>query len=286
MEFAAPLARLLLYAGATLAIGRAAFAFFDTDVGATRRAVRGALWFGASALLIAPVALLLLQQQALELTAAELPGLLRETTWGRGWLQLAIPCVLSAMLLPMRVTRNTSLLLLMAALGVAVAMGGLGHAAADEQWPLVSRLFDAMHVAGAGAWIGGLLLLVLATAGNAKPTEAVSEAVLDSVSDSEWRVFSRTATVMAPVMMLSGVGSAWLRVGASGPAEILATDYGRLLALKIALAVVVLAMGATQRRRLSVGNTPAPKAVLWEVVIAAVVLVVTAWMTGMEPPGA
>ena len=288
MEFAAPLARFLLYGGATLAIGRAAFAFFDTDVdtevGGTRRPVRVALWGGTMALLIAPLALLVLQQQALELTTAELPGLLRDTTWGRGWLQLAIPCALTAILLPLRRTSTSSLLLLMAALGVAAAMGGLGHAAADEAWPLASRLFDAMHVAGAGAWIGGLLLLVLGTVGQGVSAERVSDS--DAMSAAEWRAFSRTATVMAPVMMLSGVGSAWLRVGASGPAEILATDYGRLLALKVALALVVLAMGATQRRRLSVGKAPVRTAVRWEALIAVVVLAVTAWMTGMEPPGA
>ena len=286
MEFAAPLARLLLYGGATLAIGRATLVFFETDVGGTRRAVRGALWAGAIALVLAPLALLLMQQAALELTAAELPGLLRETTWGRGWLQLAIPCALSAILLPLRRTNITSLLLLMAALGVAAAMGGLGHAAADEQWPLASRLFDAMHVAGAGAWIGGLMLMVLASVDEGVPRNAVSDTGSDTVSDTEWRAFSRTATVMAPVMLLSGIASAWRRVGASGAAEILATDYGRLLVVKIALAAVVLAMGATHRRRLSAGNTPSRKAVWWEVVIAVVVLAVTAWMTGTEPPGA
>ena len=274
MEFAAPLARLLLYLGATLSIGRGTLTFLDRDASGSPRAVRVSLWLGAIALIIAPLALLLLQQQALELSSAELPGLLRETTWGRGWTQLAIPCALSALLLPMRSTRTTSLLLLMAALGVAAGMGGLGHAAADEQWPLASRVFDAMHVAGVGAWIGGLLLMVLASVGDAGPT------------DAEWRGFSRTATIMAPVVILSGVGSAWRRVGASGPAEILATDYGRLLVLKIALAFIVLAMGATQRRRLSVGMAPTRKAVLWEVLIAGGVFGVTAWMTGMEPPEA
>lgn len=274
MEFAAPLVRLMLYSGATLAIGRASLTTFGEHVVGQSRAVGAALWCGAIALVVAPLALLLLQQHALELPTSELPGLLRETTWGHGWLSLAVCCVLSAMLLPMRRTRITSTLLLVTALGVAAAMGGLGHAAADEQWPLGSRVLDAVHVAGAGAWIGGLLLTVLASSDNRHAWKA------------EWRAFSRTATVVAPLMLLAGVGSAWRRVGASGPADILATDYGRLLAVKIALALVVLAMGATQRRRLSIGNAPAKRVVFWEVVTAAGVLVVTAWMTGMEPPGA
>ena len=273
MESAAPLARLLLYSGATIAIGRGTLTFFDGDTSGSSRAVRGALWWGAFALILAPLLLLALQQQALELAPAELPGLLRDTSWGRGWLQLAIPCLLTALLLPVRITRTTSLLLLMAALGIAAAMGGLGHAAADEQWPLASRLFDAMHVAGVGAWIGGLFLMVLARVGSGEPTDAA------------WRTFSRTATVMAPVVLVSGVASAWRRVGASGPLDILATDYGRLLLVKFTLTLVVLGLGAAQRTRLTVEKAPAPRAVLWEVLLAAMVLVATAWMTGLEPPG-
>jgi putative copper export protein len=280
VEFAAPLVRLLLYTGATLSIGRGVHTVLDGDAdretdgtASTSRPVRSALWVGAIALIVAPLALVALQQRALELPAADVPGLLRDTTWGRGWTRLAIPSALAAVLLPLRPSRTTSALLLMAALGVAAAMGGLGHAAADEQWPLASRVFDALHVAGVGAWIGGLLLLVLGSVGSSTPTA------------SQWRAFSRTATIMAPVVVLSGVGSSWRRVGASGPAAILASDYGRLLLLKIALTIVVMAMGYTQRRRIAAGQTPVRPVVLREVVLATVALGATAWMTGTEPPG-
>ncbi len=280
MELAAPLIRLLLYGGAALAIGRGTLTVLAHEVheaSADPRAVRVSLWLAALALVAAPLALLLMQQQALELTTAELPGLLRDTTWGRGWLPLAISCLLSALLLLMprsrAGTRASSWALLLVALGVAAAMGGLGHAAADDQWPLASRLFDALHVVGVGAWIGGLVLMLLASAGTAVP------------SASEWRAFSRIATVMAPVVLLSGLGSAWRRVGGSEPTAILASDYGKLLLIKIVLALSVMAMGFTQRRRISAGQTPSRTVVLREVVLAAVVLGATAWMTGTEPPG-
>jgi len=276
VELAAPLIRLLLYGGSTLAIGRGTLAVLarDTNDAATDpRAVRVSLWVAALALVMAPLALLLVQQQALELTTAELPGLLRDTTWGRGWMALAISCLLSALLLPISRTRAGSWALLLVALCLAVAMGGLGHAAADDQWPLASRLFDALHVVAVGAWIGGLLLMLLASAGTAVP------------SAGAWRVFSRTASVMAPVVLLSGAGSTWRRVGGSGPTAILASDYGKLLLLKIVLVLAVLAMGFTQRRRIAAGQTPSRAVILREVVLAAVVLGATAWMTGTEPPG-
>lgn len=93
------------------------------------------------------------------------------------------------------------------------------------------------------------------------------------------------ASVMAPVVLLSGVGSSWRRVGGSGPTAILASDYGKLLLLKIVLALAVMALGATQRRRIAAGETPSRTVVLREVVLAFVVLGATAWMTGTEPPG-
>jgi putative copper export protein len=278
VEFTAPLIRLLLYGGAALAIGRGMLAVLAREASgasADPRAVRVSLWIAALALVMAPIALLLVQQQALELTIAEVPGLLRDTTWGRGWMPLALTCVLSALLLPLPQarTRAGSWALLLAALGVAAAMGGLGHAAADDQWPLASRVFDALHVAGVGAWIGGLLLMLLASAGTSAPTAGA------------WRAFSRMASVMAPVVLLSGVGSSWRRVGGSGPTAILASDYGKLLLIKIVLALAVMALGATQRRRIAAGETPSRTVVLREVVLAAVVLGATAWMTGTEPPG-
>ena len=138
MELAAPLIRLLLYGGAALAIGRGMLAVLArgaSGASADPWAVRVSLWFGALALVMAPLALLLLQQQALELTTAELPGLLRDTTWGRGWMPLAMSCVLSALLLPTPRSRVGSWALLLVALGMAAAMGGLGHAAADDEGP-------------------------------------------------------------------------------------------------------------------------------------------------------
>ena len=278
MELAAPLIRLLLYAGAALAIGRGMLTVLAREASgasADPRAVRVSLWLAALALLLAPLALLVLQQQALELTMAEVPGLLRDTTWGRGWMPLALTCVLSALLLPLphARTRAGSWALLLAALGVAAAMGGLGHAAADDQWPLASRVFDALHVVGVGAWIGGLLLMLLASAGSAGPAAG------------EWRAFSRVASVMAPVVLLSGVGSSWRRVGGIEPTAILGSDYGKLLLLKIVLALAVMALGATQRWRIAAGQIPSRTVVLREVVLAAVVLGATAWMTGTEPPG-
>lgn len=276
----AALARLLLYVGALVAIGRGTVAFLDPEWRAGDQPVHdttAARWLarcGALALDAAPLLLLYLQLQVLEMTWADVPTLLGETTWGRGWMQLTAASLLASAGLVLRHGRNSSLLLLMGALGVAVAMGGLGHAAADEQWPLGARLLDAMHVAAMGAWIGGLAHTVCITR---VPTFALR--------DHAWRTFSRTATVMAPVTVLTGLGSGARLLLGTAPAAILASDYARLLLTKTVLVLVVLVIGARQRARIARGTMPASGSVRVELAVAGAVLAVTALFTGMEPPG-
>lgn len=274
------LARLLLYLGALVAMGRGTVAFLDPEWRAGDRPVHdttAARWLaraGALALDVAPLLLLWLQLQALEMTWADVPTLLGETAWGRGWMQLTAACLLASAGLVLPHGRTTSLLLLMGALGVAVAMGGLGHAAADEQWPLGARLLDAMHVAAVGAWIGGLA-----------HTLCITRVHAFALREHAWRTFSRTATVMAPVTVLTGIGSGARLLLGTAPALVLASDYGRLLLCKTGLVIGVLVIGARQRMRIARGTAPASRSVAVELAVAGAVLAVTALFTGMEPPG-
>lgn len=278
---AAALARLLLYVGALIAIGRGTVTFLDPEWTADGRVVhdasapRWAARLGSLLLVLAPALLLRLQLGALEMTTDDLPALLGETAWGRGWTQLTMASVLASIALLLKTGRTSSLLLIMTALGVAVAMGGLGHAAADAQWPLGARLLDAMHVAATGAWIGGLLSTVL-----------ITRVPAFDARDLAWRHFSRTATVMAPVTVLTGVGSgARLLLGTPFDA-IVTSEYGRLLLLKTVLVLAVLLIGARQRARIQREQRPASRAVRLELGIAGAVLLLTALLTGSEPPSA
>jgi putative copper export protein len=159
-------------------------------------------------------------------------------------------------------------------MAVAVTMGGLGHAAADEQWPLAARVLDALHLVTVGAWIGGLLVTLL-----------ITRVPVFSLRDLAWRTFSRTATVAAPTALLTGVLSGVRVLRGATPSAIAASDYGRMLVLKTALVLVVLGIGAAQRRRIARGAQPESARVWTEVGVAVAVLVVTAVLTGTEPPG-
>lgn len=273
-------AKSLLYVGTLIAIGRGSVALLDPAWKAGARSVydtvtpRTVARLGAFALIAAPLLLLQLQLGALEMSRAEIPTLLAETSWGHGWSQLTMACLLASVALVIPAGHLTSLVLVMASLGVAVALGGLGHAAADEQWPLGARMLDAIHVVAMGTWTGGLLTTLLITRVPAFP-----------LRDAAWRTFSRTATIMAPVAVLTGVGSGWRLLGGTAPAAIVASDYGRLLVIKTVLVIGVLAIGAAQRKRIARGTAPSTRSMWVEIGVAAAVLLVTAVLTGTEPPG-
>jgi len=269
----------MLYAGAIVAMGWGTLTFLAADSYTEPSPLLWRVRQAASALLVvAPALLLLLQLRALEMTATDLPLLLQETGWGRGWLQLATVCGGAAVTVLLAAGSTSSLLALMGALGVAVAMGGLGHAAADERWPLGSRLLDAMHVAGMGAWIGGLLVTWLETRG------VGGELAETPATRARWGAFSRTATVMAPVTVLAGVGSSLRRFDGVGVVDIMASPYGRLLLLKTLLVAAVLALGWAHRRRVQAGHLPVAGGVRRELMAVVAVLLMTAVLTGISPP--
>ncbi len=273
-------AKTLLYVGTLIAIGRGSVAFLDPEWKAGARSVfdgampRAVARLGAFALIAAPLLLLQLQLGALEMTRADIPTLLAGTAWGHGWSQLTMACLLASVVLVLPTGRTTALALVMASLAVAAALGGLGHAAADEQWPLGARLLDALHVAAMGAWIGGLLTTLL-----------ITRVPAFALRDAAWRTFSRTATIMAPVTMLTGVWSGARLLLGTTPAAIVASDYGRLLIIKTVLVIGVLAIGAAQRKRIARGTAPVHRTMWVEIGVATAVLLVTAVLTGTEPPG-
>ena len=299
LEAAAALARAALYLGLTVATGVVLVAW----TGATRshhppdaaaRTVWGPALIGTLLLSSAPLLLLELQRQALELTRAELPILLVDTPWGPHWMQLAAACLMTAVAIGVLgwsahlphatydrqrrgvVAAGAHRLAAVGVVAVAATMSGLGHAAADSEWPRLSRVADSLHAVTAATWIGGLALTAWITHGRA-----------DDESGAAWGRFSRVATVAAPIVLLSALVSSWRRLGAQDPDALwqaMATPYGRLLAVKGGLVLVMLAIGARQRQRLQAGKQEEPRAIRAELLFALLVFGVTSVLTGTEPP--
>lgn len=285
-------ARALLYLGALVAIGRGLFAVTRGAQSATsfiaghrdeqaidtapdRQARRVAV---VAALLLILVPFLLARQQllALEMPLNELAMLVRETGWGRGFAVLTVTAWTTAVALCLPLSRTVAFGLLMSASALAVAMGGLGHAAADAHWPVAARVLDAVHVWTVGAWMGGLLFTWLATRLHVTGAEQ---------HDARWQRFSSMATVMAPLAVMSGMLSGARLLNGQTPRVILGSEYGQMLLVKSALVSVMLVIGGLQRARIARGELSARRSVAVELGLAAWVLLVTATLTGTEPPG-
>ncbi len=113
------------------------------------------------------------------------------------------------------------------------AGAGLGPAGTVHLWS------DAVHLLAAAAWLGALpaLALFLRMERRAEALAAVTGR------------FSRLGVASVAVLLASGLINSWNLLG--DPRNLIATDYGRLLLLKIALFVAMVAVAAVNRFHLT-----------------------------------
>jgi putative copper export protein len=220
-----------------------------------------------------------------DLTA--LGALLSGTTWGRGWLVGGFgTAILLIGFIIARWRTGGWPLAAVGALGVAVSPALTGHAAADSNQPALAILVDALHVVGAGAWLGTLLLVAMAgvpAALRRVPGER-GPAVASIV-----HAFHPLALWCVPLVLLSGLVSAWLRLGSFG--ALTSSRYGTYLLLKVSIFACVALTGAYNWRRVlptlggEAGARQIRRSAALELALGAVVLAVTAALVVTTPPG-
>jgi putative copper resistance protein D len=235
------LARFAHFAALAWAFGALVFPFY---AGPRSQAGRGSL---AAATILA----LLSGAAWFALTSAEMAGVPSAawdsatladvaggTGFGRLWLgrmtllALALALVLVARGRPARLA---ALALVAAALG---SLAWTGHANDDEgALGAAHRFADVAHLLTAGLWLGALP--ALASELRAR-TQGDATAAFEVVSR-----FSRVAMPAVAVLVLSGAVNAALIM--SSPQDLIVTDYGRLLCLKLALVAVMLGFAAANR---------------------------------------
>jgi putative copper export protein len=171
---------------------------------------------------------------------------------------------------------------LVAVVGAAAAVALLfhtlgGHAGAERagRWLAVGTQW--IHVIAAGVWTGGLLWLLL----GAPRLDTGRRA-------SAIRGFSRLAGVALLLVVATGVVRSIDLLGGFGElGELFTSDWGTTLAIKLAVVLVLISIGAWNRfRRLpSLGSgRDVLRAVAFEVVLAAGVFGVTGVLAGLPPP--
>lgn len=208
--------------------------------------------------------------------------LLQRTDWGRVWLWAAIGSVVTLIAFRWALRGRPWGWWLATPLVLALASvpGLTGHAAGEERFRAAALLADTLHVWAAGAWIGGLAMVLHLS--RSEPGMGGRSRLADLVPP-----FSRVAMLSVAALVLSGAFASWLHL--PGLSAFWTTTYGRLLAVKVGLAGVVIVMGGVNARVLTprLGAPPGDRALrktaTLELVLAHVVLVVTALLVRTSP---
>jgi putative copper export protein/mono/diheme cytochrome c family protein len=126
---------------------------------------------------------------------------------------------------------------LVACLGLILTASLTSHAAAEAA-PLVPVLADFIHLVAVSAWAGGLAWFVLAVRAVRRLPASQQTGLVSALVVR----FSALAAVGVGLVMVSGVYSSLLRVGTL--AELTGTLYGKALLVKVALALLLMLLGA------------------------------------------
>lgn len=211
------------------------------------------------------------------LDAPMLWRMLTSTTWGAGWLLGVAGAIVLAVgwrVSKRSVTMGTPLALV-AGLALVVAPALSGHAAVQRPFAL-GVAADAMHVLAAGGWTGGLLVMLVAGIPAMKRVAGDVHSSIAALVNS----FHPLALFCVVLLVLSGITSAWLRLGDVG--ALWGTGYGRTLLIKLGLFALVVALGAfnATRARRRLGSEAASRRLMItaaiELALVGMVLAATA----------
>src|SRR5437868_10918986 len=250
--------RFLQFTAAMLLFGTAAFRVYalagsDTRTGSdmlTRfdARFRPVLLIASLIALIAAIALLLCQ--AAEMAGspsaagdyAAVSAVLLETRFGRVW---CFHLLLAAMLVFVSLHRQPRRpIVLLLSLGFLASLAWVGHATMEVGAARIGHeLNQSGHLLAAGLWLGGLAPLgwVLRQARH-RPHEISSVCIA-------LRNFSHMGYAAVALLALTGAINALLLVGSLG--AMLNTPYGRLLAFKILLFLVMVVVASINRFHLA-----------------------------------
>jgi copper resistance protein D len=214
-----------------------------------RRQGRRLAWTGLAVTLASGVLWFLLQAVAISglpldqaLNSEVLSKVLQRTQFGR---VAEIRLVLAAMLAVCLASDRLPLarwLASVVALGLTAAIAWSGHAAATlGELGHLHLAADALHLAAAAGWIGGLVPLAVLL-GEARRHPSVAGVGL---AQGVTKRFSTLGMISVATLLVTGVVSAWILVGSLH--ALVVTPYGLLLLLKIVVFAVMLVLAAINR---------------------------------------
>jgi len=180
-----------------------------------------------------------------------------------------------------------------AGLVIAASFAWTGHGAATEGPGAPYHLTaDIIHTVAAALWLGALAVLTVLLVRRTRSDDLAIHGALHG--------FSGLGTLAVALLVLTGLVNSWFLVGPAHVADLGASLYGRLLIVKLVLFVLMLAMAAANRFRLTpmLGSVLASgedprravsilrRSVIVETLVGAVLLAVVAVMGTLAPPSA
>jgi copper transport protein len=171
------------------------------------------------------------------------------------------------------------------AFAVVLAPPLAGHVLSPGRLRVVAVPVDVLHTLAAAAWLGGILwLLVLAST-------AVAAGAVTASFGVAGRRFSRIALGIVAALGVTGLVRAFVEF--ERVSQVWSTGYGRLLLVKTAVFVVLIALGARNRERLAPRPEPVRdgsevvrirRSLAAEAVLIAVIAAVVALLGSTTPP--
>ncbi len=154
----------------------------------------------------------------------------------------------------------------------------LAHAGSASELRAAAVFVDLLHGAAAGGWVGALAIVTIAAARADAPARAI--AILGA--------FHPVAVIAAPTVFVTGLITAWLRMGV--PVGIASPTYSGLFVAKLLLVGITGFIGAGHSklatRKVPVAALGAVRRTLAaECAFALLVLVITAVLVGTAPIG-
>jgi putative copper resistance protein D len=238
--FGAPLFRLAVAPRAFALVGRAAR--WTEPLAAVAALLSGLGWFVG-------VAAEMAGSWSDALAPDILAAVTQDTRFGRLWVvRLALILAILVIQAAAKPSRGRAVALLVLTAATAASLVGVGHGMAGSgRLAPIHMVADMVHLLCAATWIGGLFFLGLAVHQTVKRqagTPADTPAELDALR-RVLRRFSRIGYGAVALLVGSGCVNALILV--PQPDKLIGTDYGRVLLVKIALALLMVAVAVVNR---------------------------------------
>lgn len=287
------LLRFAQYGGAAVLFGSSAFLLYSPLLGQAEapRWTKRLLVAAAAALVFAAPLGFLMQTVLLagSFDAAVEPSALHaallDMNFGKSSLVRFVMAVAAGLVLTlMPSTRAAWRICATLGAGIAASFAWMGHGAASEGiWGGIHLASDILHCLAASGWIGALAVFCLALSGPQLHPRRLHAALAS---------FSGMGTLLVATIILTGLINNSFLVGWSF-GDVVATTYGRILAAKLALFVLMLALAGMNRYR----HTPAlanhafndlcltklRRSIGLETLLALCVLALVSWLGTLQP---